>query len=390
MPELTMRPDFLQAYRNSFSSIEGAFQFDAALMFMAYNELLASQGISGDVLEIGVRQGLSSIAVASLRGEGCRFVAVDLWDDPQSENISHRGGKGDKAAFTENLKCFYEAIDFIEIISANSTTLKAADLGSAFSFCHIDGGHSDAETYHDIQLAFEILAPGGLMALDDYFNPLFPGVAEGAIRFRLEHEGALKPIAIGFNKVLLQKPAAGFSLNELFSRVFSYVPKDTSNLWGTPVNLFWSGFNYFIDLSESTPNSLVPNSSVELRAKYEPGVTNLTAAPGERVSLPVHVTNESQIPFQCGVGAFGLSYHVLSIEGVMLTVDNARHFFTEDLGPGEGRLVELSVLAPAESGAYLVEIDLVWEGVTWFKDRGNPTTLVNLNVVNSTQPTSSL
>src|SRR5882762_2223791 len=101
-----MRNDFLKAYSDSFSSIEGAFQFDAALLFLAYNQLISSQGIAGDVLEIGVRQGLSAIAVAALRGEGRRFFAVDLFDNLQAENISQSGGAGDKAAFTSNLQSF--------------------------------------------------------------------------------------------------------------------------------------------------------------------------------------------------------------------------------------------------------------------------------------------
>src|SRR6266550_1163842 len=115
-----MRDNFLKAYLESFPLIEGAFQFDAALLFMAYNQLINSQGISGDVLEIGVRHGLSSIAVAALRGEGRRFFAVDLFDDLQLPDTS-RGGVGDKAAFTQNLNSFHENTDFLRLFQVNST-----------------------------------------------------------------------------------------------------------------------------------------------------------------------------------------------------------------------------------------------------------------------------
>jgi hypothetical protein len=92
-----MRNNFLSEYLASFRSIEGAFQCDAALLFLAYHELITAKGISGDALEIGVWEGLSAIAVAALRGEGRRFFAVDLFDDPRSQDIS-AGGVGDKAA----------------------------------------------------------------------------------------------------------------------------------------------------------------------------------------------------------------------------------------------------------------------------------------------------
>src|SRR5258708_5478369 len=124
-----MKPDFLPTYREAFSSIEGAFQFDAALLFMAYNQLINAQGIGGDVLEIGVRNGLSSIAVAALRAPGGRFWAIDLFDSV-AEQSDVRGGLGNKDAFINNLTAFYDDIDFITMIEGNSADLTPADLAS--------------------------------------------------------------------------------------------------------------------------------------------------------------------------------------------------------------------------------------------------------------------
>ena len=64
----------------------------------------------------------------------------------------------------------------------------------------------------------------------------------------------------------------------------------------------------------------------------------------------------------------------------MLRQDNARNFFKAPLQPGEQEIIQLAVFAPDKHGEYLVEIDLVWEGVMWFKDKGNPTSLVPLKV----------
>ena len=47
-----MKNYFLQQYVASSSSIPGYFLFDAALMFLAYNQLVAAQRVTGDVLEI--------------------------------------------------------------------------------------------------------------------------------------------------------------------------------------------------------------------------------------------------------------------------------------------------------------------------------------------------
>ena len=75
---------FLESYFGAFDRIEGWFSRDAALMFMAYSEVVAAHGVTGDVLEIGVHHGLSTLALAAMRGEGARLVAVDLFDELQA------------------------------------------------------------------------------------------------------------------------------------------------------------------------------------------------------------------------------------------------------------------------------------------------------------------
>ncbi len=187
---------------------------------MAYNQVIAEADLAGDVLEIGVHHGLSAIGTAALRGSGGRFVAVDLFDDLQSQNVSG-SGLGNRTRFIDNMSRFHDDLSFLTTVSAASSTIDAKALGRTFSFCHIDGGHSAAEAGADLRLAEEILRPGGLVALDDYFNPAFPGVGEAAVRFHLERPGRFRPIAIGFNKVLFQREPVPFPLNDRLRRAVS-------------------------------------------------------------------------------------------------------------------------------------------------------------------------
>jgi hypothetical protein len=373
-----MKANFLKVYLGSFPSIQGAFQYDAALLFMAYNQLINSRGIAADVLEIGVHHGLSSIAVAALRGDHHRFFAVDLFGKLQQQNVSCSGA-GDKESLMHNMASFYEDLEFMHVIDANSLDLKSGDFGSGFSFCHIDGGHSARETYHDLILCSECLVPGGLLALDDYFNPSYPGVSEGAVRFRLDYADAFVPIAIGFNKVLFQKSPVSFDLNEMFSTVFSHIPKDRAVLWEKRVHLFWSGFINFFDLSRSTPKHLIRNANLEFSAVFEPESTDVQAKPMEAVRVPVRILNKSNVPFLAD-RRFGLSYHLLSSTGIMLERDNTRNFFESELKPGEETIMDVIITAPLKVGHYLIEVDMVWEGVMWFQDKGNPTSIIRLTV----------
>jgi predicted O-methyltransferase YrrM len=372
-----MKENFLHSYLDAFGRIQGWFSPDAALMFMAYNQLIASTGISHNVLEIGVHHGLSAIAVASLRGENGLFFGVDLFEDLQSKNVSC-SGQGNKAVFLSNMKTFFVDIGFVRPVTAISTHLKPSDLPGKFSFCHVDGGHSAKETYRDLELCHHILVPGGLVALDDYFNPAFPGVSEGALRFLLNHQKAVKPIAFGFNKVLFQKIPAPFDANAAFSAQFPLIPKTVSLFFDAPVRLFASSVSSFFDLARSTPTRLAPLAELTMRAVLEPRILDIEARPGQAIQLPIRIVNKSSLSFEWGVNPFGLSYHLLTSRGAVVQFDGLRNYFKDPLRPGEERVVDLTVLVPEAAGSYRVEVDMVWEGITWFKEKGNPTKFVNL------------
>ena len=257
-----------------------------------------------------------------------------------------------------------------------------ADLGRGFSFCHVDGGHTARETYDDLDLCSRILLPGGVLALDDYFNPAFPGVCEGAIKFWLAHHGALTPIAAGFNKVLFQKTPAPFDVNAAFTRRFPYIPHETARLWETPIYSF-SSFAAFIDTRASSPRALFPNESFRMDAALTFQTGEVTAHGGGTIRIPVRVVNRSTIPFVATPGAapFGLSYHLRSDDGRELQFNNARSYFAQPLAPDEERIVDMAVDVPKVRGSYTVEADIVWEGITWLKDRGLETPSLRLLVV---------
>ena len=69
-----------------------------------------------------------------------------------------------------------------------------------------------------------------MVAVDDLFNPNWPGVGEGFYRFEREHPGRFCPIAIGGNKVFFARHgfAAKFhkycSPSEDFSRFVDSAP----------------------------------------------------------------------------------------------------------------------------------------------------------------------
>jgi hypothetical protein len=371
-----MDTGFLRTYFERMPSLPGWFLPDAALMFMAYNQLAADRVAPGNTLEIGVFHGKSAIAVASLRGEGCTFTAIDVFDD-----LHARDGSSDdvglRGAFLANMAAAFPTLEWLRPIAAPSSTVRAATLGPQ-TFCHIDGLHSAEGTYSDMRLCAEILVPGGLVALDDYFNQRFPGVSEGALLFAERHPGVLTPVAVGFNKVLFQRAAAS-DLNDRFAREFDYVPRNAATMWGQPVALFESPIAPCLDLANSTPRRLVPRpeSRLQMRATIEPGLAAVKAAPGQALTIPVRVVNRTTVDFGWDIR---LSYHLFSSDGQVVRWDNPRSQFFPVLSPGAEQQVSLGVVAPEVAGAYTLELDMVWEGIAWFKDKGNRTSTVSLTV----------
>src|ERR1700722_18166791 len=353
----TVQASFLQTYLSAFHRIDGWFQYAAALLFMAYNQFTLEHGVvAGDVLEIGAYHGLSTIAVATLRGAGKRLVVIDPFDSVKDDNVSPYGF-GIRAHFDRNVAGFYPDRGFLHVIGRPSSEVTAADLGSGFSFCHIDGGHSHRETYEDLRLCYEVLSDGGLIALDDYFNPEHPGVCEGAVDFSLRHPGWLRPLAVAYNKILFQKGRETTNINAKFLAAFSGIEHKCITMWERPAILFSAPLREYLDLHASTPERFVSLGATGPRAVLRPIVPTLRAGPGNKVALDVQIENVSSEPLPSGQGVFGLSYHLLADSGEVVSYDNERAWIPETLHPGDSRLVRMTVAAPAHPGRYTVQLD---------------------------------
>jgi hypothetical protein len=82
-----------------------------------------------------------------------------------------------------------------------------------------------------------------------------------------------------------------------------------------------------------------------------------------------------------GGGEVALGAHLLNERREMIDFDYLRSPLPRDVEPGEA--VDLLVVAPvpAEPGRYILELDLVDEGIAWFGSLGSPTLTVALDAV---------
>ena len=103
----------------------------------------------------------------------------------------------------------------------------------------------------------------------------------------------------------------------------------------------------------------------------------LSATRGQALTIPVRVVNRTTVDFGW---AIGLSYDVFASDGRLVKWDNPRTTFHPPLSPGAEQQVNLGVDPAGGDGVYRLEVDMVWEGIAWFKDRGNHTSTVHLTV----------
>jgi SAM-dependent methyltransferase len=98
-----------------------------------------------------------------------------------------------------------------------------------------------------------------------------------------------------------------------------------------------------------------------------------SAAPGADIVLHATVVNTSARTWsQREAGALRLGNHWrAAADQAMLIQDDGRATLPEALAPGQGCQLILQVTAPPDAGMYLLECDLVHEGVSWFADRGS-------------------
>lgn len=190
--------DYLRATRD----VEGWFFPIDAYVFAIVDEIQKREGVSGELFEIGVHHGKTAIFLARMAAAGESVRLCDVFDE-QSLNVD-RSGEGNRSMFDRHWREHAREVP-LRVFEQLSSSLTADDTSTRCRFVHIDGGHRPEDVMNDLAVAERALLPKGVVAVDDVFNPNWPGVSEGFYRYFAERPDSFAPIAIGGNKVLLAR-----------------------------------------------------------------------------------------------------------------------------------------------------------------------------------------
>jgi hypothetical protein len=155
----------------------------------------------------------------------------------------------------------------------------------------------------------------------------------------------------------------------------AYIPEFVRLLTSDGVAVFEAPSSY-------TPLSQLPEGAhkAELKLKSTPPVIMRASA---SANLVVRVTNLGDVrwPFLGAPYPIRLGSRWLRNCGNMgVMIDDGRAEMPRLLQPGDSGLFNLSVTAPPKPGFYILELDMVEEGITWFGDRDSHSLRLSVQV----------
>lgn len=160
---------------------------DHALIHMIMKDI--QNDIEGDICEIGVAFGRSAIALSNYR---------PVTDTLYLYDINFENG------LTESNLKEYGTSDNIEWRLQDSTKLTpdTIQFNKPLRLLHIDGCHEDMAVYKDLTNFSTKMSNDGVIVVDDYNDPEYPGINSATLRFLHENKEWVM-FAIGSNKAYL-------------------------------------------------------------------------------------------------------------------------------------------------------------------------------------------
>lgn len=166
-----------------YDTVPGMSSRFAAAVCAGLLRLQSEMGVKGPIAEVGSFEGRFFIALAHALKEGEKALGIDLFDWPNPEV---------KDRFEANCARHGIGPDTRITWKTNSRTMRAEELleklgGQRPRFIHVDGEHSRHALSRDLELATSVIAPEGIVVLDDMLHPGYPTLMVTVHEFLAAH-----------------------------------------------------------------------------------------------------------------------------------------------------------------------------------------------------------
>jgi hypothetical protein len=180
--------------------IEGWFSIESALIIGLIDKIQKDNNIEGNIFEIGVLYGKSSLFLAKL-------LNLDKENIEYCDNFLSSEGSPElerKDKFHKNINDFIEQNGNMnyKVYQCSSQDLDSEMIGNGYRLFHIDGCHDMKFAYHDIHLALQTMVDYGIIIVDDFMSSEWPSVSEAAI-LALKENPEYSPFLLAHNKLYI-------------------------------------------------------------------------------------------------------------------------------------------------------------------------------------------
>jgi len=132
---------------------------DYVRLYKEKHNIISESNVSS-IMEIGVRAGYSAYTFKSAF-PNATYLGMD------AENGSHGGAGGPWTWWAKITLDRYFPKDLHKIVIQDTQQLERLP-EAKYDFIHIDGDHTVAGVYHDLDICVDAVNPGGRMCIDDY------------------------------------------------------------------------------------------------------------------------------------------------------------------------------------------------------------------------------
>ena len=153
-----------------YASVVGMSSRFAAAVTCGLLRIQTELGVAGPIAEIGTFEGRFFIAMAMALQAGEVALGIDLFDWPNPQVIDRFEANCVRHGVAPDRRITWKADS--RSMTANDFLAKLA--GKKVRLFHVDGEHSRHALTRDLELATSVLAPEGIIVLDDMLHPGYP------------------------------------------------------------------------------------------------------------------------------------------------------------------------------------------------------------------------
>jgi predicted O-methyltransferase YrrM len=196
-----------------YNSVVGMSSKFAAAVCGRLMRLQTEMGVSGPVAEIGTFEGRFFIALGHALEPGEVALGIDLFDWPNPQVLDRFEANCSKHGLSQDRRVTWKT---------DSRSMRPEDLlakagGRPLRFFHIDGEHSRDALTRDLERAVAVMAPEGIIVLDDMLHPGYPTLMV-AVHQWLEKNQDWVPLAILDRETIVAAPKFVLCRRDWFKR----------------------------------------------------------------------------------------------------------------------------------------------------------------------------